>query len=175
MSDDTKRQQPETFAEANEMYLENLADHADNIMNDERLNFFRTRVRRRILACLIFIAGFSVFISMSMTFNMVSTFFALGVHLLLAVFGSRVARGFMEFPKELIDERIIQRRAGSYVYAFYLVITLLLLLIPLLLFSGVKTYNFADRVDDPIGGILGFVVFINFLPIAVFLWGEPEL
>ena len=178
MGDDKQKRQPETFAEAHEMYLDDIAPKAEKIMNDERLIFFRTRIRRRILAGVTFVVGLSVFASMSMSFDMgwsYPTYIAIGLYILLVIFGSRVARGFMDLPKELVDERILQRRMESYTYTFYIVMTVLVLLVPLLAFGGVKTYNFAEKIDDPFGGILGFAMFVSMLPITVFLWREPEL
>lgn len=175
MSDETSKPTPETLADAHQQYR---AAKANNIMNDERLNFFRTRMRRRILAGVTFAVGLWVFVSMSMHFDMdwsYPVYIGIAAYALLVAFSSRVARGFMEFPKELVDERIVERRNESYVYTFYLVCTVLALLIPILLFSGVKSYNFAEKVDDPIGGILGFLLFIMMLPYIVFLWREPEL
>ena len=178
MGTDNGGAKPKTIVEVREVELEKLGPKADRIMNDERLNFFRTRIRRRILAGVTFVVGLSVFASMSMSFDMAwsyPTYIAIGLYILLVIFGSRVARGFMDLPKELVDERILQRRMESYTYTFYIVMTVLVLLVPLLAFGGVKTYNFAEKIDDPFGGILGFAMFVSMLPITVFLWREPEL
>jgi len=178
MTDETTKLKPETMAEMHEKYLEDVAPKAQRIMNDEKLDFFRTRIRRRILAGVMLLVGFTMPVVMSI--DMGAGWWGdplplLGLYVALIFLGSRVARGFMDLPKELVDERVRQRRQESYVATFNLIMLILVLIIPALLLSGVKSHNFSEKIHDPIGGIVGFLILVSALPIIVFLWREPEL
>ena len=170
-------------ARKHEAYLEDIAPKAKKIMNDKRLNFFRTQIRRRVLASAILFAGFwTMFLMVTEGFSfgkLYPSIYGMYVYGPLVFFGSRVARGFMQLPQDLLDERIIHRRLESYKYAFSLAGTILLLSIPVLMAGRVTPMWFpaemTGRTIDPYGMIIGFFFFICGLPLAVFLWREPEL
>lgn len=167
-------------ARKHEAYLEDIAPKAEKIMNDKRLNFFRTQIRRRVLASIILFAGFwTMFLTVTEGVSLELAPASIYVYGPLVFFGSRVARGFMRLPQDFLDERIIHRRLESYKYAFSFAIAILLLSIPVLMVSRVTPMWFpaemAGRIVDPYGMIVGFLFVLAGLPLAVFLWREPEL
>lgn len=172
MSKEISEPQPESWADVREIYVESMEPRAEKIMNDERLRFFRTLVRRRILASLIIFAALGTAIEFYIPEEMNIPTGFLGPHLLLWLFGNRVARGFTELPVELLDERLVARRHESYKYAFYI----LLGAIPLLFIAiGLCKKFFGPDLTDSFHEFVGLWLPVVSLPTAVFLWREPEL
>ena len=177
MSDETSKPKPETWSDVRELYLEDMKPKAEKVMNDERLNFFRTRIRRRILAGASLVVGLLMvmMISSNVEGNWLLKFYcALLTYLVLISFGSYVARGFMSLPHEFVDERVLQRRHESYRYAFYLGLAI----IPVILIIYILMREVLGRgilEPTPSLALVGFWVLMSGLPTIAFLWREPEL
>lgn len=152
--------------------LEKIAPRADREMNDTRWDGLRRPFVRRL------IAGATV--ALAALTGVAATFESYWLLLSLAVFGvfgfllSRVNRGFVDFPDELVDERIRMRRNEAFRLAYLgLAACLSVLLIVTILFGDMKSAAWSG--PPPMALAFSLFWLAMTLPAAVFAWRETQL
>ena len=174
-----KHRQTESSDQASlrQAVIDEIADKAERELNDTRYNWLRSLQRRRLLVILSFclVAVYTVPVYFEWVFVTLPA--------LLAYLGClwlpRVAvRGITEFPDELVDERMRQKRGHTYRLAFVGSITFMSLYLCLYIGNQVmaKAGWVLPLTADQLHGMAFVMIFASIiLPSSIYAWTEPEL
>ncbi len=152
-----------------------IADDAERLQRDTRLDAWRTPARRRglVLATLAALAGISVLAWLDRSVALLVAI-ALGVGLYVLL--RRVVRGMADLPDAFVDERVRTMRNERYRYAYQVlsgVVMLLLLAGYLATDASRMTWQpEARHVHAAFWMVLGLSLA---LPSMLVAWGEREL
>jgi len=150
--------------------LDKMAPRADRILNDQKLSRFRGHGIRRLLALIMFTLCLTLVWTYSMVFISI---LVMATIIALWFFLSRINRGFMDLPEELVDERIRARRDGTYRWAYLGACGIVLSLTLLTIIQN----NSGETVlgTEPISGFTALIWTLLTLPTIIFTWMEKEI
>ena len=159
--------------------LQRMEPRAERDLYDERLNWLRTPIRRRVLVIptgpSIAIAGLAAIVD-----RPVISLVALAGFIALIFLLRKVGRSIVDLPDELVDERMRAVRGRVYRYAFIG----LMALIPVLFISDILLSLVAKYSDTTLApltadqwwdGVMTVFFFGMALPGMIHAWIEPEL
>lgn len=152
--------------------LDQMAERAERVLNDEGLSKYRGRIVRRVLAitlatlCLSILKTYEIS-PIAVLLNMIAV---VGAWFFLG----RIIRGFIDLPENLLDERIRERRDDSFRFAYIGVTAIIGLIVPYTLISQQIGAELFFGID-PLAGFLSFFWLSVTLPTLIFAWREPEL
>jgi len=160
----------ERVAEQREGMLHKMGPQAERLMYDNKLSGLRGLGTRRTLS----LALLALCITMPWTqmFPLISIAAILGVFALWALL-SRINRGFMDLPEELVDERIRARRNEIYRWSYILSVLFMFAFVGLtILKTGSGT---TLTKTEPLHGFMGLTWTMFTLPTMMFAFLEKEI
>ncbi len=150
--------------------LDKMSPRADKLMYDTRFSALRTPGVRKFLALLL--------LALCLTMPWTQIHPVGGVLAILGVFAlwailSRVNRGFMDLPNELIDERIKARRNEIYRWSYFVAVFAMFAFVGLAIVKNDAGITLLGT--HPLHGFMGLTWTMFTLPTIMFAFLEKEI